>query len=65
MTLRKPRPAAVPIPPLPRAVPYPPDTIWRAWQDGLPTMYRGNLFKRQGHQISRVIENAPRSDGDV
>jgi len=62
MTLRKPRPAAVPPPPLPKAVPYPPDTIWRTWEDGQATMFRGNLFKRQGHRIARVMEPQPPAD---
>jgi hypothetical protein len=56
MTLRKPRPAAVPLAPLPKAIPYPPDSIWRGWEDGKPTLFRGNLFKRQGHQIARVYD---------
>jgi len=56
MTPRKPRPAAVVHPPLQKAVAYPPDSIWRTWQDGQATTYRGNLFKRQGHKIARVIE---------
>ena len=46
----------VPLAPLPKAIPYPPDSIWRGWEDGKPTLFRGNLFKRQGHQIARVYD---------
>lgn len=56
MTPRKPRPAAIPLPPLPKAVAYPPDSIWRNWEDGKATLFRGNLFKRQGQHIARVLE---------
>ena len=59
MTPRNPRPAPVAPPPLQKAVPYPPDSIWRSWEDGRATAYRGNLFKRQGHQIARVLEDKP------
>ena len=59
MTQRSPRPAPVPPPPLPKAVPYPPESIWRTWEDEQPTLYRGNLFKRQGHQIARVHSAEP------
>jgi hypothetical protein len=55
MTLRKPRPAAVPPPPLVKAVAYPPDSIWRTWEDGRVMPFRGNLFKRQGHQVARAM----------
>ena len=60
MTLRKPRPAVVTPPPLPKAVPYPPDSIWRTWEDGKATLFRGNLFKRLGHQVARVLEVPPK-----
>jgi hypothetical protein len=63
MTLRKPRPVAAPIAPLPKAIPYPPDSIWRTWEDGKPTLFRGHLFKRQGHQIARVF--APENPSEV
>jgi hypothetical protein len=56
MTLRKPRPPVVTPPPLPKAIPYPPDSIWRTWEEGKATMFRGNLFRRQGHKIARVLE---------
>ena len=59
MTLSKPRPAAVVPPPLPKAVPYPPETIWRSWQEDQAVVYRGNTFKRQGHKIARVFDPPP------
>jgi hypothetical protein len=62
MTLRKPRPAPVPIAPLPKAVPYPPDSIWRTWEEGKPTLFRGNLFKRQGLHVARVVETQDPND---
>jgi hypothetical protein len=62
MTPRNPRPAVVSPPPLPKAVPYPPDSIWRAWEDGQATVYRGNLFRRQGHQIARVLDAPAKTD---
>ena len=59
MTPRKPRPPVVLPPPLPKSVPYPPDSVWRTWVDGEATAYRGNIFKRQGHRIARVFADAP------
>jgi len=47
------------IPPLPKAVPYPPESIWRTWEDGKPTQYRGNTFRRQGHIVARVFDVVP------
>ena len=47
------------IPPLPKAVPYPPESIWRTWEDGKPTQYRGNTFRRQGHIVARVFDVTP------
>jgi hypothetical protein len=62
MTARKTRPAPVPIPALPKAVAYPPDSIWRNWEAGESTLFRGNLFKREGQRVIRVIDDpsAPR-----
>ncbi len=57
MTLRK-RPAAVPPPTLVKAVPYPPETIWREWREDEVVAYRGNTFKRQGQKITRVFAPA-------
>jgi hypothetical protein len=57
MTARKPRPAPVAIPALPKAVAYPPDSIWRTWEEGKSTLFRGNLFKREGQRIARVIDS--------
>jgi hypothetical protein len=57
MTARKPRPAAVAVAPLPKAVAYPPDSIWRTWEDGKATLFRGNLFKRQGQRVTRVVDS--------
>ncbi len=61
MTLRK-RSTAVPPPPLVKAVPYPPETIWRDWQEDEVVTYRGNTFKRQGRKITRVFDPAQRAD---
>jgi hypothetical protein len=57
MAIQK-RPVPV-IPPLPKAVPYPPESIWRTWDDGKPTLYRGNTFRRQGHMVARVFDVTP------
>jgi hypothetical protein len=57
MAIQK-RPVPV-IPPLPKAVPYPPESIWRTWEDGKPTQYRGNTFRRQGHIVARVFDVTP------
>ncbi len=58
MTLRKPRPAAVIPPPLPKAVPYPPESLWRTWEEDEVVVYRGNSFKRKGTKVARVFEPA-------
>ncbi len=59
MTPRKPRPPVVLPPPLVKSVAYPPDSIWRTWQDGQVTVFRGNNFRRQGQQIARVFAETP------
>ncbi|HKY34984.1 MAG TPA: hypothetical protein VJN18_03490 [Polyangiaceae bacterium] len=41
---------------------YPPDSIWRTWEAGKSTLFRGNLFKREGQRVTRV--NDPRTPGD-
>jgi len=57
MAIQK-RPVPVIIP-LQKAVPYPPESIWRTWEDGKPTQYRGNTFRRQGHVVARIFDAAP------
>ena len=57
MAIQK-RPVPVIIP-LTKAVPYPPESIWRTWEDGKPTQYRGNTFKRQGTCVARVFDVTP------
>ena len=61
MTLRK-RSSAVPPPALTKAVPYPPEAMWRERQEGEVFAYRGNTFKRQGQKITRVIAPAQPAD---
>ncbi len=62
MTTRKPRAALTPPPPMPKAVPYPPEAIWRTWEDGAQLTYRGNTFMRRGDRVARVFENATSAD---
>lgn len=62
MTTRKAR-GAQPPPPLPKAVPYPPEAIWRTWADGERLTFRGNTFMRKGDRVARVFDDAaPASD---
>ena len=61
MTARKPPPGSVAIAPLPKAVAYPPDSIWRTWQEGEPTLFRGNMFERRGQRVTRIVDSRPRN----
>ena len=57
MAIQK-RPVPVIIP-LTKAVPYPPEAIWRTWEVGTPTQYRGNTFTRQGRTVARIFDVTP------
>jgi hypothetical protein len=57
--LRKPRPAPVVLESRPIPAAFPPDSIWRNWEEGKPNLFRGNLFRRQGNQVSRVTDAQP------
>ena len=56
MTLRKPRQPAVQPAPLPKAVPYPPESIWSTWLEDTVTVFRGNTFMRKGRWVTRVFD---------
>lgn len=62
MTTRKPRPAFE-LPSWPKAVPYPPEHIWRTHADGASLKFRGNTFVRRGDTVVRVFDESTQSNG--
>ena len=55
MTARKARLDLPAPPPQPKAVPYPPATIWKTKEEGVAFDYRGNVFERRGNHVARVL----------